>query len=56
MVEAGEEMRKIAREPDVDQDRAFRPDHEIGIGRAVLEADLIDIGCGRDQRAGLGIE
>jgi hypothetical protein len=56
MVEAGEEVRKVRGQPDIDQNRALGSYDEIGIGRAVLEADLVDVRGRQNQGADLGLE
>ena len=46
MVKACDEVRVILGQPDIDHDRALCAAHEIGVGGAVLEADLVDVlGC-----------
>src|SRR6185312_10947992 len=56
MIEAGEEVRVVGRKADIDHDGALGADHDIGVGGTVLEAHLIDVGCGLDQGRNLDIE
>ena len=56
MVEAGQEMRIVRRQADVDHDRARAAAHQIGVRRAVLEADLVDVLGRLDQRADVAVE
>ena len=56
MVEACQQMRIVRRQPDVDHDGARAAAHQIGVGRAVLEADLVDVLGRLDQRADLAVE
>src|SRR6202030_4411197 len=43
MVEAFHEMREIRGQPDIDHDGPRPATHQIGVGGAVLEADLVDV-------------
>ena len=56
MVEAGQEMRIVRRQADVDHDRPRAAAHQIGVRRAVLEADLVDVLGRLDQRADVAVE
>jgi len=56
VIEAGQQMRIVCRQPDINHDGALAADHEIGICRAVLEADLVDVRSRLDQRADVAVE
>ena len=56
MGEASKEMRVVGRQPDVDHDGPLAAAHQIGICRAVLEADLVDVLGRLDQRGELAVE
>ena len=56
MVEAGQQMRIVRRQADVDHDGARAAAHQIGVRRAVLEADLVDVLGRLDQRADVAVE
>jgi len=56
VAEAGQKMRVIGRQADIDQDRPLAASHQIGIRGAVLETDLIEIIGGLDQRTYIAIE
>ena len=56
MVEARQQMRIVRRQPDVDHDGARAAAHQIGVRRAVLETDLVDVLGRLDQRADLAVE
>ncbi len=49
-------MRIVRGQPDIDHDGARAAAHQIGVGRAVLEADLIDVLGRLDQRADVAVE
>src|SRR5882757_7972457 len=51
MIEAFQQMRKIGGQPDVDHDGSGFAAHQVGVGRAVLETDLVYVFGGLDQRA-----
>src|SRR4051794_24186851 len=56
MVQAGQQMRIIARQPDIDHDGPPAAAHQIGIRRAVLETDLVDVVSRLDQGTDLSVE
>ena len=56
MVEACQEMRIVRGQPDIDHDGARTAAHQIGVRRAVLETDLIDVLGRLDQRADVAVE
>ena len=49
-------MRIVRRQPDIDHDGARTAAHQIGVRRAVLETDLVDVVRRLDQRADLAVE
>jgi len=56
MAQAVEELRKIRRQSDIDQDGARCTAHQVGVGSAVLETDLVDILRRLDQGADIVAE
>src|ERR1700716_4179297 len=56
MVQASQQMRIIARQPDVDHDGPFAAANQIAVRRAVLETDLVDVVGRLDQAADLAVE
>src|SRR5882757_806023 len=56
MRKAFQKMREIRGQPDVDHDRARRAAHEVSIGGAVLETDLIDVLRRLNQGTDVGIQ
>ena len=56
VVETFQQMRIVRGQPDIDQDGARAAAHQIGVCRAVLEADLIDVLGRLDQRADVAVE
>ena len=56
MVEACHEMRVVRGQSDIDQNGARAAAHQVSVGCAVLEADLIDVLGRLDQRSDLGVE
>src|SRR5438445_710250 len=56
VLQAGDEVRVVRRQADIDHDGPQAAAHQIGVGRAVLEADLVDVLCRLDQRADVAVE
>ena len=56
MVEACQQMRIVRGQPDIDHDGARTAAHQIGVRRAVLETDLIDVLGRLDQRTDVAVE
>ena len=56
MVQTRQQVRIIGRQPDVDHDGAPAAAHQIGVGGAVLESDLVDVVGRLDQRTLVAVE
>ena len=56
VLQARQQMRIVRRQPDIDHDGARTAAHQIGVRRAVLETDLVNVVGRLDQRADLAVE
>src|SRR6185437_15922488 len=51
VIEAFQQMDEVRGQPDIDHDGPRFAPHQIGVGGAILESDLVDLLGGLDQRA-----